>query len=482
MRALIHHRVSPACIWLALAVAAVTSYTNFGHLCGDEYSQIFEFAAWKIGLVSHGDLRLWEFDSCMRPSIQAWAVVGIHRMLGLLGPDVNPFAVAYIIYFLSGLLSVLSIVVFTNAFLPTVAPRLRGDFVILSLFSWLVLYTNTHFNSENISGHLLLLGVGLFQAGIENPRKRRLFLVGLILGLSFSCRFQAGFAILGLMVWSFVRTWNRRSTGLWFLMLLGMILSVLFFTVVADTLFYGRLVFSPYNYYHQNIATGTMDRFSGVSPWFFYLFMVAVYLPFGPAYVVATIQQCLRYPLGLLTSLIAPFVLIHCFIGHKEPRFMLPLLGFMPVLVMRAFDDFSQRHPALETRRPLLTRIFWIINLLACAALLIPAATEIGAWSYLHDHYRKPTLLYYRASPHQKLLFYKRPDLTVVDSKPGAPTPCPAGFNALLAIDAKSTEIPPGLPLAYTLFPPPWNHLLPGALIRSIGHFDLYEIKSIESQ
>ena len=134
----------------------VSSWTNFGHLCGDEYSQIFEFAAWKLGYVHHADLRLWEFDSQMRPSIQIWIVVGVYRLLALFTHEVNPFTVNYIIYVASGLLSIASILVFSNAFMHRVKERYRDFFIILSLFTWLVLYTNTHFNSENICGHLLL--------------------------------------------------------------------------------------------------------------------------------------------------------------------------------------------------------------------------------------------------------------------------------------------------------------------------------------
>ena len=205
---------------LALLIAALTSFTNFGHLCGDEYSQIFEFAAWKLGYVQHSDLRLWEFDSQMRPSIQVWGVVAIYRFLGLFSNPINPFAVNHLIYFLSGVLSVVSILVFTNAFISRVIPKYRDHFVILSLFTWLVLYTNTHFNSENICGHLLLLAVGLLYGGIEKPGWLRLIAVGSLLGLSFSCRFQIGFAILGLIAWFLVSSVRNKLLWQWILLML----------------------------------------------------------------------------------------------------------------------------------------------------------------------------------------------------------------------------------------------------------------------
>jgi len=467
---------------IACVLAAVSSWTNFGHLCGDEYSQIFEFAAWKLGYVTHADLRLWEFDSQMRPSIQIWMVVAAYRFAGLFTNEVNPFVVNYLIYLASGILSIASILVFTNAFIHRVRESYRDYFVILSLFTWLVLYSNTHFNSENICGHLLLLAVGLFYGNMQKSGRYFPFIAtGIILGLSFSCRFQVGFAILGLITWFFFTSWRRKKFIPWILLSTSILLSISLFTLLADYFFYGRFVLSPYNYYYQNIATGTMNRASGVLPWFAYLFMVSIYLPFGPLYVLATFRQTIKFPLDILTSIIAPFVLIHCLIGHKEIRFLLPMLGFMPILMMGTLDELESRFHSFKKHLPLIIRALWTVNVIACFSILIPAATEIGAWCYLHDHYRKPTLLYYEGSLHQKLLYYKRPNLQVIACKEGDPTPCQPGFNALIAIDAKSKEPRPNLPQVYTFFPFGLDQVIPSAINCSIGHFDLYELKNIES-
>jgi phosphatidylinositol glycan class B len=480
MRALLSNRLYAGYALLAVLIAAVTSYSNFGHLCGDEYSQIFEFAAWKLGQVAHADLRLWEFDSQMRPTFQIWMVVGIQRLFGIFSPEVNPFAVNYLVYFLSGLLSIVSILVFTGSLISRVKAEHRDSFVILSLFTWLVLYTNTHFNSENICGHLLLLAVGLLYAKIDRPGWGCLVAVGLLLGISFSCRFQIGFSILGLMVWLFVTMRARGMTGRWLLLLVSLLVSILIFNTVADSLFYGRLVFSPYNYYYQNIATGTMNRASGVSPWYAYLFLVFIYLPFGPAYIIATLHQFVRYPRDIITSIIAPFVLFHLLIGHKEVRFLLPLLGFMPLLIMVTLEDLTKRYQVLEKNMPSVIKVVWIVNLLACVSLLIPSATEIGGWRYLHAHYKQPTILYFQPSVHQKLLYYKRPNLRVVNWQSGQPTPCPPGYNVVIALSGKSKDPKPPFPQVYTFFPFSLNAILPPAIVHSIGYFDLYEVQNVE--
>lgn len=477
MRSLLQNRLYLAYAFLAVVIAGITSRTNFGHLCGDEYSQILEFAAWKMGHVNYSDLRLWEFESRMRPSIQIWMVVGVFRFLELFGSDANPFLASYLLNFLGGLLGIVSIVVFTGAFITRINPKYRDWFVLLSLFSWLVLYTNTHFNSENISGHLLLLAVGLLYGRIDRPGVLPITACGLLLGLSFSCRFQLGFGIAGLLAWFFLSARRGKVIGLWVLLCASLLASVLVFGIVADYFFYGEFVIAPFNYYTQNIGTGKMDRLFGTAPWYAYIPLVSIYLPFGPAYVLSTVNHLLRHRNDILTFIIAPFVLFHCMIGHKEVRFMLPLLGLMPFVVMTALQDLLREYPLPEKKLSLAVRAVWIINLLACLSLLIPSATEIGGWRFIHDHYRKPTILYFNASPHQKLLYYRRPDLKVIPVKAGDAMPCPSGYDCLLAVDANSREPKPDLPRVYSLFPLHLDTILPQFIVRAIGHFDIYELR-----
>jgi len=465
---------------LALLVTAVTSYTNFGHNTGDEYSQIFEFAGYKLGFVSHGDLRL-EFGNQMRPTVQVWMVVAVYRFVGLFASEVNPFLVSYLISLLSGLLGLISILIFTKAFLHRVQLRYQRWYVIVSFFSWLVLYTNPHFNSDNIAGHLLLLAVGLLYGKLEALRPSRILVAGFILGLSFSCRFQVGFAILGLMLWLFIATYKERKTAQWCLLFISIVVSVLLFNLLSDFCFYGKLVCSAYNYYHQNIALGIMDRWSGVSPWYSYFFMVAMYLPFGPVYVLATIYFFIKYPLDILTSIIGLFVLFHMLIGHKEVRFLMPMLGFMPVIIIVSVEDLASRYKWFAISLEKTASVIWTVNLLACVCLLAPAATELGGWRYLYTHYSKPTLVYFNVSVNQRLLFYKRKSLQLLNYRSGDPTPCPSGHNVLIAMNGNSLETKPEAPLVYTFFPLGLAKLLPSFIVRAIGHFDIYELKNIET-
>lgn len=466
---------------LALIIAVITSYTNFGHTTGDEYSQIFEFGAYKLGNVSQSDLR-YEFNTQMRPSIQVWAVVAVHRLAGFFTTDINPFYINYAINLLSGAFCIFSICVFSQAFLPRIEPRYQNYFIILSLFSWLVLYTNIHFNSENISGHLLLLAVGLLYPRISNPGKVVAVGIGAIIGLAFACRFQTGFAILGLMLWLLLYDLRAKRLGDWLFLTAGMTISILIFNVVADYCFYGNLVFTTYNYFYQNIVTGMMNRDAGVSPWFTYFITVSFYLPFGPIYVIAAVYYLIKYPRDLISGIVGFFVLIHIFIGHKEARFLLPMLGFAPAMIMVSLQDWEKRFSYLRLHSEKIIRSLWFVNIIACVSLLISAATDVNAWRFLYNHYKKPTILYYHASPNQKLLYYKKPNLDLVKYNPGDPLPTPSGYNCLIAFDANSREKKPGYPLVYSFFPTYLETTLPRFIKGTIGHFNIYELQNMEAQ
>ena len=103
-------------------------------------------------------------------------------------------------------------------------------------------------------------------------------------------------------------------------------------------------------------------------------------------------------------------------------------------------------------------------------------------WRYLYNNYQKPTILYYNASVHQKLLYYKKGNVQLVTYKSGDPTPCPPGSNCLIAFNANSPDVKPNYPLVYTFFPFNLEQLLPAVIVRAIGHFNIYEIKNIEAE
>lgn len=89
--------------------------------------------------------------------------------------------------------------------------------------------------------------------------------LGLVAGLTFAVRYQAGFALAGYGIWLLIYDRRRRLFA-------GMVPGVclaLAAGLCADYWLYGEWTLVPLNYLRENILNSHMDEF-GVSPWWYY--------------------------------------------------------------------------------------------------------------------------------------------------------------------------------------------------------------------
>ena len=109
--------------------------------------------------------------------------------------------------------------------------------------------------------------------------------------------------------------------------------------IALDTWFYtGKLdgsewVVTSYNFVHMNIITGGSDTF-GVEPWDAYVgsYLIQIFTVMFP-FVYASVFTHFRTSQGLhrtpyLTYYVLFYIVFFSSIGHKELRFMLPIVGF----------------------------------------------------------------------------------------------------------------------------------------------------------
>jgi hypothetical protein len=226
-------------------------------------------------------------------------------------------------------------------------------------------------------------------------RPATLFAVlGGLLGVAFEARYQTAFAGLGLALWVFLRTPHKWACAVFGT--LGGAAAILL-GAFADRWGYGNGVFPAYRYAVVNLLEGKAASF-GVSPWwdYFVSFRKSFVAPYGGALVVGIVLSAwvllrplflLRKPAqereskqGLATapqllasalaSLVVPFFLIHMFMGHKENRFLYPIVWAAWLVFLLEFgiplaEQLSKR--ALETSvlRPLIA-----VHLFLSAGLL----------------------------------------------------------------------------------------------------------------
>lgn len=400
--------------YIAIIVYLLAVCFYNGALNTDEYSQILLFAAQKLHLINIPDLTkissdnplTWEYYSQIRATFLPWIAIVIYKFYALIMPSVNPYIIDSLLRLLSSILTLFSCYLFTLVYMPEIKTFNKQKwFLILNLFSYLVVITGVHFNSETISSRLFAIAFCWYFLPNMSKGTLKYLVIGLIFGFSFFCRFQIGFMILGFALWLLFI--NRIKLKYLWLMVLGFGLAFIF-NIVLDYWFYGDLIFTPWQYFVSNLLMHKADSF-GTSPWYSYILTESAFLPYGILYVVCSLYFMFKRPKHAITWVAIPFILVHVLIGHKESRFLIPLLPFMPLVVMDTLQLLQQEYQWKLAKLIKLNKLAWWLNILILIALaFIPQTTELPGNYFISTNYKTPTTIYY-LSKNIFLDFYQLP-------------------------------------------------------------------------
>ena len=385
---------------LAIAIVYIcTAFFSVGYMHPDEHYQILEFAGYKLGLSHPADLP-WEFYAQIRQTIQVFPVVYLYRFFQLFtapGQLVNPFVIAFITRLFSAALSIYAAYLFFVRFQAELkSDALKKWMLLLSFFSYLVVFNSVRYSGENISSKLFIIGLCfLFSPTVRKNMALywHYLLCGILLGLGFYVRYEIGFMIFGLMMW--LLCIQRLQIKLWMMIAAG-ILIAMGVGVAIDCWFYGHWVISAWRYFESNVVKNGASAF-GTHQWFYYL-AIARYWPYGIVYIFSTLYFIDRFRKHVLTWIMVPFLLVHLSVAHKELRFLIPLLPLMPLVVMLSVQ--SSKNALYRIIKPIycsiIVRFAWYLN---CAVLLIgvmfiPAADEVPLLNTVFTHYQKPVMVY----------------------------------------------------------------------------------------
>jgi GPI mannosyltransferase 3 len=446
-----------AFLWggLALLVAVVFS-TGFHHW--DEHFQILEFAGWKLGITPEADLP-WEFAAQLRPALQPMLVVWLCGFLDLFG-TADPFILTFILRLFSASLTFVGTVLLVRGQLKSNSiladPVFLRWYLFLSYFLWFTVYNGVRFSSEGLSCALFLVGYALFFSTAERSNTR-LLLVGVFFGLAFVVRYQTGLMIAGLVAWAFlVQRIPVRN-------LLPLVLGVLAMTglgIAVDRWFYGTWTITLWTYFEQNLIEGKAAAF-GTEPWWAYfseVFLRAV-PPFSVLFLLPPIVVLLFRRKDPLTWTVLPFLLVHLWIGHKEIRFLFPLLGLLPLLIITGLSTVRERWWPALTGHPFIGHAAWLFGLvhvlMLAVVMLKPADSENALYRTVYREFPAPiTLLHEGEHPYYRVAaihFYRRPGLHIARFDPAGTLPQEPFLFVSRADDPP--ELGMDVSLVYTSFP-----------------------------
>ena len=453
-------RVLRVTLALSLAFTLAAALASDSVFQVDEYFQVAGFASLKLGLTPASALP-WEHAERIRPWLHPGSYALLARGLGALGVT-DPFTLLRAWRLASGLAAwgaLAALLLAVRAWLPWARWR-RLAYLSLAL-PYFVPYLAARLSSESASTTFLVLGlaallplapVGDGSAGGE-ASSGRLFAAGAALGLAFAFRYQTGISAAGLLLWVLVHRRDRlRALGS---LAAGMVLP-LALGLVADAWGYGTFEIVPWRYFDVNLLQGKAAVF-GRSPMPAYLwFMAGLFPPFGIALLLALLLFWWRFPRHLLTWATLPFVLVHSLIGHKEIRFLFPILPaatLCAVLLLaapppaRRWERFTARLMGVLW----LARATWGVNAVALLLLcLLPSSDNLELQRFFHRHAAEPARWVALADPRvfhggavPFLLPRPMPPLTVVTDAAGLEAALAAGPGPVV-VTARH-PLPPGV-------------------------------------
>jgi phosphatidylinositol glycan class B len=248
-------------------------------------------------------------------------------------------------------------------------------------FVWFMPYLMVRFSSENWGAMLFFIAVALIfnQSSIS---LRKWIFIGFLLAISFFIRFQMVFAIMGLLGYLFY-TKRLVISNSW--MIVSGALLGLSAMVFLDYLYYDTFVFTPWQYFDQNILQDKAATF-GVDPWWMYFgwFFDEARMPISLLIFYGFIRLVKRKELNVMSWVLLPFVLGHFLVGHKELRFLFPMVYLIPFAAAESIYLLSFWKNKLAIRKIVLSALI-IMNLgLLLFICFIPAKPFIQVYHQLN--------------------------------------------------------------------------------------------------
>lgn len=387
----------------ALVVMVVTAWFSVGYYHPDEHYQLFEFYNFRHGYSPLSDLP-WEYAVRCRAALQPFIVYCCSVAFESVG-IYNPFLVAGTLRVLMALLMWYTTVRITAVLLPDFATeRGRKFFVTCSFLLWFIPYLGVRFSAENIAAIFFFQAVSIILAARQRNNVGgigSIIMVGLLLGFTVFLRLQMGFAIAGLGLWLlFMGRWPLRF---WLAMVTAALVAM-GLSVLVDHWFYGEWVFTPYNYFDINIIKNVAAKF-GVDPWYHYfiLFAKLAIMPLSLCLLPLFIAGVARRKTHLYAFVTLCFVIGHMAIGHKEMRFLFPMVLPLVYFASVGIEPLLTAH-GHKKWWSISYRVLVVFNCAILAFRMFAPSTELVRYYSFLFHYTQAhptTIVYFDQSPYK---------------------------------------------------------------------------------
>lgn len=384
--------------WATIAVYLVAAWCSTGFQSADEQYQVITFAQWKVADPTL-DILPWEFHERIRSSLLPWVAVAVFKSTSLFGAD-DPFIRAFLLRALTALFALFAVRSFIQATLTSLPEALREPYVLVSVFLWFLPFQLVRFSSETWALICLLHALA---AVYRMDRDER-----------WPWRSGVWLAVMLCLKPSMLPV--AAGIGCWVLVMRGAVLpsiakaaaSVLIVGLASaalDSAFYGGPTFAFSRYMSR--FPSHPDHVFDTSPWWIYAPWVLKYgiAPIGACILVAFILVVRYQARSLLVWALLPMLVTLSLVPHKELRFLFPLAGLVPLLLLMAFAEVQGRWKAALRWRGIGKPVLIGITALNVIALAVVVSTPAGygrtrlAQHIQHRYGGAPVRIEYAADP-----------------------------------------------------------------------------------
>lgn len=377
-----HRRVFAA----AVLAYTCTAWYSTGFQNADEHYQVIAFALWKTGSTARDHLP-WEFDEQIRSTLLPWVAAALFKAGSLVGVN-NPFHLSFLLRLFTALLALLTMKRFVIATAHSVGTPMRKAYIALSYFLWFLPFQLVRFSNEAWSLMALMLTLAVLY---QRPAYDRWpWWAGFWATIMVCLKPSMLPAAAGIALWTLLIAKPRTAE---ILQAAASVLLTLVLNTAMDSLFYGAPASSFANYLHANFPSHP-DHLFDTFPWWYYAPWIVKYAipPIGLCMLGAAAILIRYHARSVLTWCILPLVIALAIVPHKELRFLFPLAGLVPLVLVLAFATANKGWKVQMRTGRLWNPAIWLFSGVNMAALSVVLFTPAGSGrtrlaEYIRTHY-----------------------------------------------------------------------------------------------
>lgn len=382
-------------IILSFSIHCLASYFSVGFYSQDEHFQILAPVEFLLGINDNLFEEIWEFSEeyKIRPWFQSYIYFYIIKLLQFLSIE-SPFIWTFFIKIIFSLLSLVTLILFYLNFKNRLFVDNNFNRFLILLFCFYPFF-HSRTSSENLGMSFFIIGILFFDFLIQLKNYKKYFyyeiLAGIFFGLAIITRYQILIFVLGVYLWVLIFSLSYNNIKSLFIIGLNIIL-VLIFGLVFDTYGYQKINITYYNYFYANFISGMLDFF-GREPWWYYFIEIpkSFFPPIGVLFLISFIYLLFKKLNNLIIFISFFYLLVFVIIGHKELRFLFPLLFFSPFFICIFLDSFI-KSTFINFIKVLLV-FFNLVFLIIFS--IIPATEQVGLYKYIYDNKNDLSNIYY---------------------------------------------------------------------------------------